>query len=53
MEQQVGVEPDESYCIGTDKEFPDLFKLLSECVQNLNPLAAAKTFRQGIRDTKS
>ena len=23
-EQEVGVEPDESYCIGTDKEFPDL-----------------------------
>ena len=23
-EQKVGVEPDESYCIGTDKEFPDL-----------------------------
>lgn len=23
-EQRVGAEPDESYCIGTDKEFPDL-----------------------------
>ncbi|GGA28818.1 Uma2 family endonuclease [Okeania sp. KiyG1] len=23
-EQEVGGEPDESYCIGTDKEFPDL-----------------------------
>ena len=23
-EQEVAVEPDESYCIGTDKEFPDL-----------------------------
>ena len=23
-DQEVGVEPDESYCIGTDKEFPDL-----------------------------
>lgn len=23
-EKQVGTEPDESYCIGTDKEFPDL-----------------------------
>lgn len=24
VEQQVGAEPDESYCIGTDKDFPDL-----------------------------
>ncbi|HIK45941.1 MAG TPA: hypothetical protein IGR64_13825 [Leptolyngbyaceae cyanobacterium M65_K2018_010] len=23
-ERQAGGEPDESYCIGTDKEFPDL-----------------------------
>lgn len=23
-EQSVGGEPDESYCVGTDKEFPDL-----------------------------
>lgn len=110
---QVGVEPDESYCLGTEKEFPDLVievivtsggsdrlerfrclgvrevwfwqtdrlliyhlrddtatafaqtsgyelidqselladldvNLLSECVRNPNPLAAAKTFRQGI-----
>lgn len=112
--QRVGTEPDESYCIGTEKDFPDLaievivtsggidrlerfrrlnikevwfwqqnqfslyhlretnpiqFKqtagyepidrsellpslnidLLSECVQNPDPLTAAKTFRQGIR----
>lgn len=118
MEQQVGVEPDESYCIGTDKEFPDLvievivtsggvdrlerfrrlgvqevwfwqtdrftlyhlredtptrfvptagyeaidqsellpeldLELLRECVQNPNPLAAAKAFRHGIRNTKN
>ncbi|UIE39079.1 Uma2 family endonuclease [Leptodesmis sichuanensis] len=110
---QVGIEPDESYCLGTEKEFPDLVievivtsggsdrlerfrrlgvqevwfwqsdrfliyrlrddtatefsqtfgyelihqsellpdldvNLLSECVQNPNPLAAAKAFRQGI-----
>jgi Uma2 family endonuclease len=114
-EKQVGVEPDESYCIGTEKEFPDLvievivtsggidrlerfrrlrvqevwfwqidrfilyhlcettpvqfaqtfgyelvtqsellqeldLELLSESVRNPNPLAAAKLFRQGIRD---
>jgi len=114
-EQQVGAEPDESYCIGTDKAVPDLaievivasgginrldrfrrlgvrevwfwqnnhfviyylreetpaqlaqtfgyeainqsailpdldMNLLSECVQNPNPLAAAKLFRQGLRD---
>jgi Uma2 family endonuclease len=114
-EQQVGAEPDESYCLGAEKEFPDLvievvvtsggidrlerfrrlgvqevwfwqanrftlyhrreetpetfaqtfgyeaidqsellpdldLKLLCECVQNPNPLAAAKAFRQGIRD---
>jgi len=113
-EKQAGAEPDESYCIGTEKEFPDLvievivtsgglerlerfrrlgvqevwfwqnnrfilyhlreaapaefsqtfgyeainhsellpnlnLELLSECVQNPNPLAAAKAFRQGIR----
>ncbi len=113
-EQQVGAEPDESYCIGVEKEFPDLvievivtsggmnrlerfrrlgirevwfwqnnhfmlyhlreatsiqfaqtfgyeaiassellpdldLDLLSACVQTPNPLAAAKTFRQGIR----
>jgi Uma2 family endonuclease len=113
-EQQVGAEPDESYCIGTEKEFPDLvievivtsggsdrlerfqrlgvrevwfwqnnrfmlyhlrqanstqfaqtfgyeaiaqskllpdlnLEQLSECVQNPNPLAAAKAFRQSIR----
>ncbi len=112
---QVGVEPDESYCLGTEKEFPDLvievivtsgssdrlerfqrlgipevwfwqtnqfmiyhlrenaatqftqtfgyerinqselfpdldLNLLSDCVQNPNPLAAAKAFRQGILD---
>jgi Uma2 family endonuclease len=112
---QVGVEPDESYCLGTEKEFPDLVievivtsgsserlerfhrlgvpevwfwqadrlliyhlrdesgtafsqtfgyelinhsellpdldvNLLTECVQNPNPLAAAKAFRQGIRN---
>lgn len=112
-EQQAGVELDESYCIGTDKEFPDLaievvvtsgginrlalyqrlevqevwfwqenrlaiyhlrqdskqftstfgyeainrsevlpklnIELLTECIQNPNPLAAAKQFRQGIQ----
>lgn len=116
-EKQVGVEPDESYCIGTEKEFPDLvievivtsggidrlerfrrlgvqevwfwqtdrfilyhlrevtpvqfaqtfgyelvtqsellqeldLQLLSESVRNPNPLAAAKLFRQGIRDRR-
>ncbi len=110
---QVGIEPDESYCLGTEKEFPDLVievivtsggsdrlerfrrlgiqevwfwqsdrfliyrlrddtatefsqtsgyelihqsellpdldvNLLSECVQNPNPLAAAKAFRHAI-----
>ncbi|NEO58002.1 MAG: Uma2 family endonuclease [Okeania sp. SIO3B5] len=111
-EQEVGGEPDESYCIGTDKEFPDLaievvvtsgginrlalyqqlgiqevwfwledrlaiyylrqdsdlfaatfgyekinrskvlpelnIELLTECIQNPSPLAAAKAFRAGI-----
>lgn len=111
-EQSVGGEPDESYCIGTDKEFPDLaievvvtsgginklalyqqlgiqevwfwqfdrlaiyylrqdseqftatfgyeainrskvlpelnVELLTECIQNPSPLAAAKAFRAGI-----
>jgi Uma2 family endonuclease len=112
---QVGIEPDESYCLSTEKEFPDLVievivtsggsdrlerfcrlgvpevwfwqadrlliyhlrdetatefsptfgyelihqsellpdldvNLLSECVQNPNPLAAAKAFRRGIQD---
>lgn len=111
--QQAGGEPDESYCIGTDKEFPDLaievivtsgsinrlelyrrlgvrevwfwqknrlalyhkrednpaqfvetagyepiqqsevlpdldLELLTTCLQNPNPLAAAKAFRQGL-----
>jgi Uma2 family endonuclease len=113
QELRVGTEPDESYCIGMEKEFPDLaievivssgglerlerfrrlgirevwfwqhqrftvyqlgeesaddlifgyqesdrsqllpdldLKFLGECLQNPNPLAAAKTFRQGIRD---
>ena len=114
-DKRVGTEPDESYCIGTDKAVPDLaievvvtsgsinrlerfqrlgvqevwfwqnncfllyhlrtedldqwaqtfgyeaieqsellpnldINLLSDCVQNPNPLAAAKAFRQGIRD---
>lgn len=113
-ERQVGTEPDESYCIGMDKEIPDLaieviltsgginrlerfrrlgvrevwfwqndrfsiyhlredsaqltdtygyeaiaqsellpdldINLLSQCVQNPNSLAAAKEFRQGIRE---
>jgi Uma2 family endonuclease len=118
MENQVGAEPDESYCIGTEREFPDLvievivtsggidrlerfrrlgvrevwfwqnnrfilyslreetlaqfaqtfgyeaidhsellpdldLELLGECVQNPNPLAAAKAFRQGIRDKQN
>ncbi|NEQ35729.1 MAG: Uma2 family endonuclease [Okeania sp. SIO3I5] len=112
-EQEVGGEPDESYCIGTDKEFPDLavevvvtsgginrlalyqrlgiqevwfwfeerlaiyhlrqdmeqctatfgyeainrskvlpeldIKLLTESIQNPNPLAAVKAFREGTR----
>jgi Uma2 family endonuclease len=112
-QQEVGGEPDESYCIGTDKDFPDLaievvvtsgginrlalyqrlgvqevwfwqenhlaiyhlrqdgdqftssygyeainhseilpqlnIELLSQCILNPSPLAAAKTFRQGIR----
>lgn len=116
-EQQVGAEPDESYCIGTDKDIPDLvievvvtsgginrlerfrrlgvrevwfwqnnqfsiyhwredatqFKdsfgyeaiarsellpgldmnLLTQCVLNPNPLAAAKAFRQGINEQRS
>ena len=114
-EQQAGGEPDESYCIGTNKEFPDLaievivtsgsinrlelyrrlgvrevwfwqknrlalyhqrdksvaefaetagyeliqrskvlpnldLELLTRCLQNPNPLAAAKAFRQGLRE---
>ncbi len=118
VEKQVGAEPDESYCIGTEKEFPDLvievivtsdsidrlerfrrlgvrevwfwqnnrftlyylreetpaqsaqtfgyeainhselladldLELLSECVQNPNPLAAAKAFRQAIQDKQN
>lgn len=117
-EQQAGTEPDESYCIGTDKEFPDLaievvvtsgginrlelyrclgvrevwfwqnnqfsichlredvlvqfaqtfgyeainhsevlpdldMELLSACVRNPNPLAAAKEFRQGVRNKRT
>jgi Uma2 family endonuclease len=112
-EQRVGAEPDESYCIGADKEFPDLvievvvtsggtnrlerfrrlgvqevwfwqnnqfsiyhwredatqfsdnfgyeaithsellpgldINLLTQCVLNPNPLAAAKAFRRGIK----
>lgn len=115
-EQQVGAEPDESYCIGTDKDFPDLvievvvtsgeinrlerfrrlgvrevwfwqnnqfsiyhrredstyvdnfgyeaiahsellpdldMNLLSQCVLNPNPLAAAKAFCQEIKDQRS
>ncbi|HIK45782.1 MAG TPA: Uma2 family endonuclease [Leptolyngbyaceae cyanobacterium M65_K2018_010] len=114
-EQKAGGEPDESYCIGTDKAFPDLaievivtsgsinrlelyrrlgvrevwfwqqnrlslyhqreetpmqfaetagyepiqrsevlpdldLELLTRCLQNPNPLAAAKAFRQGLQD---
>jgi Uma2 family endonuclease len=114
-ERQAGGEPDESYCIGTDKEFPDLavevivtrgsinrlelyrrlgvrevwfwqqqrlslyhqreqtpdqfvdtagyepiqhsevlpdldLELLTRCLQTPNPLAAAKAFRQGLRE---
>ncbi|NJL46233.1 MAG: Uma2 family endonuclease [Leptolyngbyaceae cyanobacterium SM2_5_2] len=114
-ERQAGGEPDESYCIGTDKEFPDLaievivtsgsinrlelyrrlgvrevwfwqkhrlslyhqreetpdqfaetagyepiqqsevlpdldLGLLTRCLQNLNPLAAAKAFRQELQE---
>jgi Uma2 family endonuclease len=117
-EKQAGTEPDESYCIGTDKEFPDLaievvvtsgginrlelyrrlgvrevwfwqnnqfsmyylreetpvqfaqtfgyeaishsevlpgldMNLLAACVRNPNPLAAAKEFRQGVREKRS
>ncbi|WP_416674842.1 Uma2 family endonuclease [Egbenema bharatensis] len=117
-EQQAGTEPDESYCIGTDKEFPDLaievvvtsgginrlelyrrlgvrevwfwqnnqfsmyhlreeapaqfaqtfgyeaishseilpdldMNLLAAGVRNPNPLAAAKEFRQGVREQRS
>ncbi|MBE9155253.1 Uma2 family endonuclease [Nodosilinea sp. LEGE 06152] len=113
-DRQAGGEPDESYCIGTDKDFPDLaievivtsgsinrlelyrrlgvrevwfwqknrlflyhqreealtrfaetagyepiqqsevlpnldLELLTRCLQNPNPLAAAKAFRQGLR----
>ncbi|RZM76667.1 Uma2 family endonuclease [Leptolyngbya iicbica] len=113
-EKKAGGEPDESYCIGTDKEFPDLaievivtsgsinrlelyrrlgvrevwfwqknrlslyhqreenpdqfaetagyeaiqqsevlpdldLELLTSCLQNPNPLAAAKAFRQGLQ----
>jgi Uma2 family endonuclease len=113
-EQQAGGEPDQSYCIGTDKAFPDLaievivtrgsisrlelyrrlgvrevwfwqqqrlslyhqredipvefaetagyepiqhsevlpeldLELLTHCLQNPNPLAAAKAFRQGLQ----
>lgn len=114
-ERQAGGEPDESYCIGTDKDCPDLaievivtsgsinrlelyrrlgvrevwfwqnnrlslyhkreetpdqfaetagyepiqhsavlpdldLALLTRCLQNPNPLAAAKAFRQGLQD---
>ncbi|MEB3340353.1 Uma2 family endonuclease [Okeania sp.] len=113
-EREVGGEPDESYCIGTDKEFPDLvievvvtsgginrlalyqklgiqevwfwfedrlaiyhlrqdaeqfaatfgyeainrsevlpelnIELLTESIQNPSPLAAAKAFREGIKN---
>lgn len=111
-ERQAGGEPDESYCIGLDKEFPDLaievivtsgsinrlelyrrlgvrevwfwqndhwaiyhrreddqfvatagyepivrsellpdldIELLTRCLQNPNPLAAARAFRQGLQ----
>jgi Uma2 family endonuclease len=112
-QQQAGVEPDESYCIGSDNEFPDLaievvvtsgginrlalyqrlqvrevwfwqedrlaiyclrpdrdqfsetfsyeaincsevlpelnIELLTECINNPSPLAAAKRFREGIK----
>ncbi|WOD37050.1 Uma2 family endonuclease [Nodosilinea sp. E11] len=116
-ERQAGGEPDESYCIGTDKEFPDLaievivtsgsinrlelyrrlgvrevwfwqknrlslyhqreetppqfadtagyaaiqesevlpdldLELLTRCLQTPNPLAAAKAFRQGLKDQR-
>ncbi|MEO1209212.1 MAG: Uma2 family endonuclease [Cyanobacteria bacterium J06638_20] len=116
-EQQAGGEPDESYCIGTNKEIPDLaievivtsgsinrlelyrrlgirevwfwqgdrltlyhqrenslapfagtagyepisqsellpdldIVLLTRCIQNPNPLAAAKAFRQGLQEEK-
>ena len=115
-EKQVGTEPDESYCIDTEKDFPDLvievivtsgginrlerfqrlgvrevwfwqtnrfilyhlreetsahaqtfgyeaiersellpeldMKFFSKCVQNPNPLAAAKAFRQGVRQQR-
>ena len=115
QEKQAGGEPDESYCIGADKDIPDLaievivtsgsinrlelyrrlgvrevwfwqrdhltlyflqeetptqfvntagyepipqsrllpeldVELLTSCIQNPNPLAAAKAFRQGIRN---
>ncbi|UBF30286.1 Uma2 family endonuclease (plasmid) [Kovacikia minuta CCNUW1] len=118
QEGQAGTEPDESYCIGTDKAFPDLaievvvtsgginrlelyrrlgvrevwfwqnnqfsiyhlredapiqfaqtfgyeainhsevlpgldMNLLAACVRNPNPLAAAKEFRQGVRNNRS
>lgn len=115
QEQKAGAEPDESYCIGTDKPFPDLaievvvtsgniqrlerfrrlgvrevwfwkkslaiyhlredtsqfvntsgyeaishsellpdldIALLSECLQNPNPLAAAKAFRRGLQEQR-
>ena len=117
QERQAGTEPDESYCIGSDKEFPDLaievivtsgginrlelyrrlgvrevwfwqnnqfsmyhlreevpvqfaqsfgyeaishseilpdldMNLLAACVRNPNPLAAAKEFRQGVREQR-
>ena len=117
-EKQAGGEPDESYCIGTDKDFPDLaievvvthgslnrlelyrrlgvrevwfwrknqlslyhqreetpiqfaatagyepiqdsevlpnldLDLLTRCLQNPNPLAAAKAFRQGLQDQEN
>lgn len=118
QKRQAGTEPDASYCIGTDKEFPDLaievivtsgginrlelyrrlgvrevwfwqnnqfsmyylreetpvqfaqtfgyeaishsevlpgldMNLLAACVRNPNPLAAAKEFRQGVREKRS
>ena len=48
QEKQVGTEPDESYCIGTDKEFPDL---AIEGVVTSGGISRLERFRRlGVRE---
>ena len=50
-EQKSGKEPDKSYCIDTEKEFPDLdLSMLAGYVLRENSLEAALDFRQRIED---